>query len=31
MKIQLILCCSLNDDKNKQNLFSDYENIEFDQ
>ena len=26
---KLILCCSLNDDKNKENLFSDYENIDF--
>ena len=25
---KLIICCSLNDDKNKINLFSDYENIE---
>ena len=24
---KLIICCSLNDDKNKTNLFSDYENI----
>ena len=26
---KLIICCSLNDDKNKINLFSDYKNIEY--
>ena len=25
---KLVICCSLNDDKNKKSLFSDYENIE---